>query len=440
MLVNSFYGSSLGKAALNAAQLTQQRVQGMIGSTPTYNRDYTPLYLDTGGALSFDDFSSQRTFKQTMYPAVLSTGYPDEDVMLLMNDGIHFHQDAWQNFDRFYSVYLNNDEVETRQYVFFVRPGLYLVDEDGSSNGVARFTLSKESRTYYDGFMRFMKHDHEVIMRSLTEEFGRGDMNQSAVSGSGLGQAKYGGQLTDDRGNPLAEHSLIPWLQGRTESLQIPDYQIKNFALIQPYTKYSMPYATSAIESTTGNTFECTFKEDSQLRVHKFFYTWLYYMDGVMRNRFKPKEKYILYNAFDYATSVYHIVCDVTGENIIWWSKYTGVFPTSVPNSDLSWNKGGKTDNKLTVPFVAFHHEALNPQIFTDFNYNSLGYTYMRNVVEPSGGRIYLSKSTAPIFDTEHGIMGPTLVGRPYIVTSGSGFAPKLRWMVASKKEQLILT
>ena len=315
---SGFYNSILGKTALNIQKTTQQLIYGLSNRPQnTVSQKYTPLYLDTGGATSFEDFSTQRTFKKTLYPAVLSTGYPDEDVMLLMNDGIHFHQDAWQNFDRFYSVYLNNDEVETRQYVFFVRPGLYIVDEEGSTAGNARFVLSKKSRTYYDGFMRFMKNDHEVILRSLTEEFGKGNLNQSAASGSGLGQAKYGGVVTDDRGNPLAEHSLIPWLVGRTESLQIPDYQIKNFTLIQPYTKYSMPYATSAIESTTGTTFECTFKEDAMFRVHKFFYAWLYYMDGVMRNRFRPKDKYILYNAFDYATSVYHIVTDVTGENII---------------------------------------------------------------------------------------------------------------------------
>lgn len=426
---DSGLGGAIYKASSNNAVVISKR-------NPTANNEYHALYLDTGGSTVFDDFTRQTKFKHNPYPAVLSTGKPDEDTMLLMNDGIDFFQDPWQNFDRFYSVYLNNDELETRHYIFFVRPGCYIVDEKGTVNGRTTFELSKKSHTYDDHFMRYMLQNHEVILRSLTEEFGR-TINRASYTGE-MGSQRYGNQLTDDNGRLLGNHMFIPWLVGKTESLSIPDYILKNFTLVQPYTKYGMPYGTSAIESQSGGTFECTFKEDKELRTHKFFYTWLYYIDGVMRDRFRPKDRYILYNSFDYMSSVYHIICDVTGENILWWDKFTGVFPTQAPNSDLSWNKGGRTENKLTIPFTYFHHEALNPQILTDFNYNSLGYDYMRDYVEKSGGKIDLGNAIDPLYNSDMGTIGTNLVGRPFITSFHNGYQPKLRWMRASSEGQLI--
>ena len=398
---------------------------------------YGNLYCDTSGISNYDSWMNGRNFRNTYTPGKSTNGGLDEDIMIMMNDGIEFFQDPWQNFDRLYSIYLNNDEVETRQYVFFVRPELYLVDDAGTNANGQDMVLSKESRTFYDPFMQYMKANHEVILRSLTAEFGRVNLGVEAVARSGIGQAGYGGNVTDDNGVPLTNHCFIPYLVGRTESLQIPDYQIKTFNLVQPYTKYALPYSTSTMESQSGGTFDVTFREDAQMRIHKLFFTWIYYMDGVMRNRFKPKDKYIMYNAIDYATSVYHIVCDVTGQNIIWWSKYTGVIPTSVPNSDLSFNRGGKTENTVTIPFSYFYHEALNPHILSDFNYNSLGYNYMRQVAEGKG--IALSRKEAPLYDTTWHQMGTNLVGRPYITTKSSGgLSPKLHWMVATDESALI--
>lgn len=415
----------------------QQMLKIPVSIRGTDRQIYSSQYLDTGGASSLDDYMTGSTFEPSAYPAFIKSGTVDEDIMILMNDGISFFQSPWQNFDRWYSTYLNNDELVTRQYVFFVRPELNLVEQTDITDKGAQFSLSKDSGTYWDHFMRYMMANHQVILRSLTGEFGRG-ATSAVASASGQGMSGYVNNVTDANGNPLGMHAFVPWLVGRTESLQIPDYIIKTFNLVQPYTKYSMPYSTSAIESVSGGTFDVTFKEDSQLRAHKFFYTWLYYMDGVMRNRFKPKQKYLLYNSYDYMSSVYHIVCDVTGRNIIWWSKYTGVIPTSVPNSDMSWSRLSNVDNKLTIPFTYFHHEALNPQILTDFNYNSLGYTYMRNYARTG------KMEECPIYDKERGVLGPALVGRPFIVAANGGgnslsaLSPKLCWMYADDENSLI--
>lgn len=284
-----------------------------------------------------------------------------------------YQQEAWQNFDRYYSVNMNLDHVDTRyQYVFMVRPECNIVKETNK--------LELCDSTAKDPFFIWMNAWHSVILRGLTMEFD-------------------------------ASHDFIPFLVGRTEMLQLPDYAIKSYQYYQPYTHYSLPYGGTGIESQSGGTFDMSFKDDHQFRLHKFFQAWLYYIDGVSRNRFHPKEKFITYNKIDYATSVYHFIMAPDGKHIQWWSKYTGCVPTSISNSDLSWNKGGTFDGKFSVPFQYFYFESLNPEILGDFNRNSNG-----------------ARTLANGYNNDFMSMGNHYVGAPYVSVEGGGYSFVLNW------------
>ncbi len=283
-------------------------------------------------------------------------------------------QSMFQNFDRFYSVYPNIELTDLKQYVFLVRPELNVLS-DSNPNKVSD-TCSK------DNWMKLMAKDNNIMMRHLTTAL---DPN----------------------------HDFMTYLVGRTESLQIPDYSLKNYSISQPYTNFLMPYATNAIESRTGGTFDIIFREDNMLRLHKLFYTWMYYIDGVSRDIFKPKYKYIIYNKFDYVTSVYHFVCAPDGESILWWSKYTGCTPINVPNSDMSFNLRGSPDNKLAISFAYFLHEAMTPDILADFNENS---------------RASMNQYVPTYDEYSHGT-GNALVGAPFIHRRDSeAYQYYLRW------------
>jgi hypothetical protein len=202
--------------------------------------------------------------------------------------------------------------------------------------------------------------------------------------------------------------------------MQLPDYVVKSYTLTQPYTKYSLPVGVNAIESSTGGTFDVTFREDKDLNITKLFYAWAYYIDGVSRNVFSPKKKYLLYNALDYATSVYDIAVGPTGEDIVYFGKYTGVIPTNVPISDLSWSKGGTPQTTMSVSFSYFMYESFNSDILVDFNYNSLGYIYMN---ESGGSPDMYSIAT---YNPEEVTSGVAMVGRPFIITENG--KPLLKW------------
>ena len=325
-------------------------------------------------------------------------------------------------FDRLYSVYLNIELDSLCQYVFMVRPDLNIYT---SSGDLVSLTSSQKKSGYYpnscpndDQFFRYMHKQYPRLLKHLT---------------SNLSQ----------------NHDFMPYLVGRTESLQIPDYAIKEYKMNQPCTNYNLPYAGNASESTTGGVFDITFREDSDLKIHKLFQAWIYYINNVTKNMFGPKITYIQNNKIDYATSVYCITCKADAETIVYWTKYTGAFPTAVPNSDLSFNLRGSVNKQLTIPFSYFLQEPMDPYILVDFNKNAHvtksngeGFipTYRSNTLKYAGFKDYrtaankkmdkkLLNAKVSINLNSHEVLGSGngLVGCPFIYKDSKGIY-KLRW------------
>lgn len=319
------------------------------------------------------------SYKPVNYLASAVGEANNEKLMVDLNYKSPSYQSMYQNFDRFYSVYPEIELTDLKHYIFITRPELNVVNI-----GNPAFVSSTCSK---DSWMKYMARDHNIVLRHLT--------------------------LTLD-----PDHDFMPFLVGRTESIQIPDYSLKNQSVSQPYSNYLMPYATNANESRTGGTFDIVFKEEYQLRVHKLFYTWMYYIDAVNKGLFKPLHKFLIYNKFDYMCSVYHIVTRADGETIVWWSKYTGCVPINIPNSDMSFNLRGGTENKIPITFSYFMHEALNPEILLDFNQNSRA----------------AATSYVPLYDEELFSTGNALVGAPFIHRRNSeSYAYYLRWRSPKK-------
>lgn len=371
----------------------------------------------------------------------------NNSILLGLNDGFTFNK-AWSHFDRWYSVDLNQEGVSGRHYIFVCRPDLNLVD--GSTDTTAKKVLNPKNGVSEDPYFQYLGTYYPDIISSLTAEFNmtsNSGRTGDAMAGSGYGNAQYD---TREGGRNMPIHTFIPFLTSRAESLQLPDYSIKTEELRQPYTRYGIPYATSAIESQCSGDFDITFRDDKFLSVRKMFYAWIYYMDGVMRDKFRPKDKYIIYNCFDYATSIYDIQVDETGENVIWWTKYTGCFPYQVPISDLSFNRGSDPDPKCTISFKYYLCEPLSAAALYDFNYNSLGYRFMRKGVDSSTGladyyddAMNPNLQFAPSYNVNAGnvykgsFLGTNFVGRPCICVERPGainghYGIKLKWLTKS--------
>jgi len=294
-----------------------------------------------------------------------------DELKYLHGIDLRSHQDLFQNFNRFNSIFPHMELDGLVQYVFITRPDLNICTW-GSSSG----QLTPMCET--DPLFQQMHKDHRVILRSLSSSMDSG-------------------------------HDFIPMLVGRTESLQIPDITLRTASMVQPATGYETTYGGNAIESLSSCNFDITFRDDNFLRVTKLFETWVWYIHGLYLHMWEPKDTYIKNNIYDYMCSVYKFDCMPDGQTIVHWQKYTGAFPVNVPLSTLSYNLGGSVDNKVNISFRAQYFEAYNPFILRDFNMNSTG-PYV----------------ATPMYDSRVLGTGDPMVGAPFVVRDGGVF--KLKW------------
>lgn len=241
----------------------------------------------------------------------------------------------YQFFDRYYSVYPDYELTNLCHYVFITRPDLNLLEKVGAKS----YQLTSGAQNWPTVVALY--EQNPWIIKNLTKAM-------------------------------TSEHTLIPMLTSRVEILQLPDYNIKNYSINQPYTGYILPYGSNGISSTTGGSFDITFREYQDLSIHKMMQIWTEYISRLSRNMIKAKDEYISENRADYMVSVYDIVCAPDAKTILYWVKYTGCFPVGNPNSTLSFNRNEKSaDNRIDVTFNYFKAEPLDPMILYDLNYNS---------------------------------------------------------------------
>ena len=74
----------------------------------------------------------------------------------------------------------------------------------------------------------------------------------------------------------------------------------------------------------------------------------------------------------DYAISIYYFLTKTTGEDILYWCKYTGCFPTNIPSSNFadSVNETIKQPT-YTISFNYSKKDDYNPLHVAEFNYLS---------------------------------------------------------------------
>lgn len=277
------------------------------------------------------------------------------------------------NFNRFYTVFPEMEmSADLKTYTFITRPELNILSGQG-------ITLAPENAK--DVRLQFMAQYCPEVLPMLTKEYS-------------------------------AQHDFISYLMGRTESLEIPDYQIRTSDFTIPFFSYKYSYPTVTNESETGGSFNITFREDNELRITNMFQFWIYYQDAVIKNKMSVKDEMKWGNFFDYMCSVYQLVCDPTTQKILFWTKYTGCFPTSVSTSTFSHNLHSTTDNKITVGFNYIRVEHNNPMIIADFQNNTVGggYNFEEN------------------YNYDFGTIGDTLVGCPKIIEAADHSCLLLKW------------
>ena len=286
--------------------------------------------------------------------------------------------DWFVNFNRYRITHPDYHLTNSRAYIFMTRPDLNIFDEtDSAMNESIKNT--GDAAFFYEAVLR-----HSNIAMSLTTSF----------SGA---------------------HDFIPLVSNTARSLDVQDMSIKTLEHGETLTGWKLVYGRHDIDSLTAGTFSMNYIDDNMLSVSYMHLIWLTYINGVARGLYSPKQDYVRNGILDYASSLYYFLTDATGENIIFWTKYYGVFPTNYPSSAFSFNEGSPVHvPEIQIQYSYAFKKDMDPLELAEFNRNSpQNFSYV------------------PVYNEDTFRCNRTISGPPFIDTEDGGITYKLRFREA---------
>lgn len=308
-----------------------------------------------------------------------------------LNYGVEDSNELMRTYTTHYNRFklpMVGDALRSRfSHVFFVRPDLNILERGGSGFVLPEHIKDDPNYVY--------SYNHDI------------EMMRELVSDAGY------------------DHDFSMYLSNRAYSFQLKDEGIDNGTYGEACTGYKIAFGRHNIASKTAGEFEITYKDDREYHIYRLHKLWVDYISGVYQGSFVPKEKYIKEKMIDYATAVYYIQTAEDGETVIFWSKYYGVFPVSMPSSGMGW-AGGMDDvkNEATISYQYSFKEDFNPLSLVEFNMNSEqgNYTYV------------------PTFNVNTYSPTSTWVGAPFIETFNNSTLTPYTFKLRFRPKQLTTT
>ncbi|MEI2419218.1 hypothetical protein V6O07_03010, partial [Arthrospira platensis SPKY2] len=185
------------------------------------------------------------------------------------------------------------------------------------------------------------------------------------------------------------------------DNMEVPDIQMKTRVSAETSINWKVQYGFRTTDSKAASTFSISYSDDRNLTIYKLHQIWVNYMNAVAMGHMSPKREYIAKRILDYAVSAYYFLVAEDGETIIYYAKYTGVFPTNVPDSAYSWQKGDESKERtFQIQYQYSFYDPMNPLIIKEFNKVTGG---------PKGKEL-------PVFQASLGLMGPTWANNVAVV------------------------
>ena len=288
-------------------------------------------------------------------------------------------------FDRWKVAHPDIQLSKSFAYVFFTRPDLNIYENLSFTELKLVDKVDRDPTFYY------LDNNNRQLLRCLTKSFS-------------------------------GKHDFNPFLSNMAASFELSDEMIDTIEQGETFTGYKVMYGRHNIKSRTAGSFNVSYVDDDEYKVYKIHRAWVDYISKVYRGEFEANKNYIRERILDYACSAYYFLCGADGETILFWSKYTGVFPTAIPSATSSWTKGSTLKMpEISVPYAYSWKEDFNPISLAEFNKNGLG-------AEQSGTYDYISTYEPELLTT-----GRTFTGSPFVETSKNNvgeYTFKLRFRV----------
>lgn len=283
-------------------------------------------------------------------------------------------------FDKFARIQYNdpyNAINKTKEYVFFTKPDLNLV-ENGS--------LLKQIT---DPFIQYTFKTYPKVIEQLR-----------CINGV-----------------------LSPILSNRiSEPLDIPSINLKEIETNKNRFGTSVEYTSHYFDSDENSTFTVEFIDDKYLTIYKIFRVWAAYSNLKSIGVIPTQEKYIKSREIYDQISIYKIITLWNGVDILYFGKYTGCGLRSI-NRDTFSSVDGTVN--ISVGFKSFCYRDMDPSILLELN-NLVGESL-------SGG---ISAKKMPLTN-RNGMFDGSWAAAPYFDVSGKKNGTcKLRWLLGSNKSR----
>ena len=266
--------------------------------------------------------------------------FSESEVMKTLNSNHIYTRSQIENatkFARFGYLDPYNTSTVTREYVFFSKPDLHLISIDKDAG-----SLNPELRNrpfFTDAYNRNI--NSMLQLQWSAREFAE--------------NSPFCNLLT----NEVASN------------LELSDISLDTLETSTNIDGAKLEYPLATVTSSNIEEFNLEFNDTKYLDTYMVFRIWYEYellkKDGLVTPPPVGGDKnYYIVNKILYdVMSCYKIIVGEDGETIIYWAKYWGVFPTSIPRSTFGNVEG---PIKISVSFKAQWVEDMDPSILDDFN------------------------------------------------------------------------
>lgn len=288
--------------------------------------------------------------------------------------GIHVHGNndiarsvKFYMYNRFKVPDTNLAHNKTFTHVFFTRPDLNLLTNGNTANS--------QTLNHTDTAMLWRRNPE--IFKLLTDYTRCGDSNNF---------------------NMLLSNQIA--------SISLSDETLSTTRAGKSWSDHEMSYAEQYTGRGAGE-ITLSFNETSEYSIINLIKLWMTYIDNVSRGAWSPlynlsPENHVFSRALDYAASIYVFKCGPDGEDVLYWTKYYGVYPISSGASALGWDLGTPIGDvpKLNITFAYSYKRDMSPISLLEFNHVA---NVDDDVVWVPGYHRHLSHTARPF------------VGAPYI-------------------------
>lgn len=313
----------------------------------------------------------------------ISTGYSLSEL----------NSNYYNKFNRFRTVFPDIELTKTFGHIFFTRPDLNLFTDEKATNLI-------ETTVANDPLFVNLNISDKDLLKSLTTTL-----------------SQY--------------HAFNPYLSNMALSFELKDDLLDTVDTNETFMGHKTRYGRTNIKNRTADTFSIKYREDNNYGIYKIHKAWTEYISKVYRGQFKASLENIHSRILDYACSVYYFLCGPDDETVLFWSKYTGVFPIAAPSSSSSWSSGdvGKIVD-YSIDYAYSWKEDYNPLHIVEFNVQG---SYGRGIVR-NNYEVY-HPNYIPTYESKLLTGGNTFTDYPFIqaMEDGGKLVYKLRFKKDTK-------